>query len=113
MDRKWNSSLPNEILALITQAVGNEDRLVERKKIKWMMVNKQWYDQYQSIKYKSVSISLNLSNITLRNIIFSKFLPGKWVKSLTFQTITAAANLMNCHVLVGDPLQLLMTYCLM
>lgn len=70
---KWDK-LPNEILELIIDVSAKQD--VE--KAKWMMVNKRWYDQHQSRKYKTVLISLDGSSCTLlNNIIHSQFEPGK------------------------------------
>lgn len=50
MGNKWDD-LPNEILDKIIQALGSEETGDDSMKTKWMMVNRQWYDWYQSIKY--------------------------------------------------------------
>jgi hypothetical protein len=82
---RWDS-LPNEILVQIIHAVGNEEKPIKTKSMK---VNKQWYDWYQSIKYKEITIRLDLPDILLNNIIKSNFPPGEWVKSITFQELVA------------------------
>lgn len=113
MENNWNS-LPNEILDQIIQALGSEDRTEGDEKTKWMTVNKQCYDWYQSIKYKEVTIKhLKLSNnIILNNILFSNFQPGKWIKSITSEGLTAPSHYNNEPIPPNnDSLYLLMTYC--
>lgn len=83
---KWDN-LPNEILELIIDASVKQEDV---EKVKWMMVNKQWYDQYQSIKYENVSIRLDGSSCTvLNNITHSQFETGKWIRTMSFQSLKA------------------------
>jgi hypothetical protein len=81
---RWNN-LPNEILAQIIREVGGDDE--EPIETKWMMVNKQWHDWYQSTKYKDIEVCLELSDTFVNNIINSKFQPGEWVKCISFEAL--------------------------
>lgn len=109
MGIKWDN-LPNEVLAQITEAVKREEKAYGRfsKIQQWPMVNKQWYEWFQSLKYKDVSISLKNPNILLKNIAHSKWEPGKWVKSVTSTNVSARSD-SNTSPDEGDALCLLMT----
>lgn len=108
---KWDH-LPNEILELIIDKLAQEEDI---EKAKWMKVNKQWYDQYQAIKYKSVTIRLdNYPCTILNNIIHSPFQPGKWIKNIIFLSLKASSSPSTIFFspnlgFGGDPLYLLMS----
>lgn len=82
----------------------------------WMLVNKQWYKWYQSIKYKEITIGyLNSSyySTILNSIINSKFQPGKWTKSVIFMGMVGpkwAIIAYNATLISSDPLHLLMIH---
>lgn len=112
MGSKWKD-LPAEILEKIVQlvAVGSEKNVKTKgKKPQWAMVNKQWYEWYQFIKYKNITISLDLSDKLLNNIIHSKFSPGKWVKIITFNELSRNRAISH-PPLNTDLLYLLMVCC--
>lgn len=74
-------------------------------------MNKQWYERYQSIKYKDVTIRLTFPDKgSLNNIYHSAFQPGKWVRSITFESFSIIPSL-NYPLNKDDRLNLLMTYC--
>lgn len=90
---KWYN-LPNEVLELIIQDVKTQG-----KQVQWAMVNRKWYEWYQSIKYKDITIRLHLSysfpggkvqpDTLFENTIYSKFSPGKWVRSLKIESLAS------------------------
>lgn len=106
---KWDGLL-NEVIDLIVQALENDVSTIG-KKIQWLMVNKQWYDWYQPIKYKDVEISLKLSDRLLENILHSKFQPGRFVKSIEFKEPQSARYTSDHPPLDTVPLHLLMACC--
>lgn len=92
MTAKWDN-LPNELLEeMLSKLIQEEDP----NQAKWMMVNNQWYDQYQSIKYKTIALRLDDSFcLLLNNIIYSRFQPGTWVKSIIFRSFKASTSSRN------------------
>lgn len=106
---KWDN-LPNEILAHIIQALVDSRDVFGWQYKHWAMVNKQWYEWYQSMKYKSIYIRLVLSNRIFGNIINSKLQPGKCVRSITLLDLSTISNI-EYPPLNGDPLYLFMTHC--
>lgn len=52
---------------------------------KWVFTNKQLYDLYQSIKYKSILINTMYDSKCIDNIVNSVLQPGVFVESITFE----------------------------
>lgn len=62
---------------------------------KSMAVNKQWYNFYLARRFRSVSLRLEDSNSTLKQILTSTFQPGQWTKCIKFNVFKAVPDLNN------------------
>jgi hypothetical protein len=105
---KWDN-LPDEILKNIINELGAKEEVLQTER---MLVNKQWYDLYQPIKYKEITFCFDLlvDYILFDSIVSSKFKPVKWVESLTFKNLNTA-RLLNSFMYDEDPLHLLKSRC--
>ncbi|GAA5817033.1 hypothetical protein MFLAVUS_010568 [Mucor flavus] len=74
----------------------------------WMMVNKQWYEQFLSKTYKYISTSLD--DTTFNNIVTSNFNPGRWVEQVTLEDMPIPPDFVEVQN-TADPLISLMTHC--
>ncbi|GAA5798933.1 hypothetical protein HPULCUR_004342 [Helicostylum pulchrum] len=81
---------------------------LEVSRTEWMLVNKQWYDQYLSKTYKFVLTSLD--DTTFNNIVTSKFNPGRWVEQVTLKDMPIPPDFVEVQN-TADPLISLMTHC--
>lgn len=118
---QWWDNLPFEILTRIMQILiissSSQQKNSSKKKAasmkfnkqypQWIKVNRHWYDCYQSIKYKDITLRLDHKDKVLQNIIHSQFLPGLWVRSIAFVDLVIVPNFSyHPHF---NPLYLLMT----
>ncbi|KAI9334195.1 hypothetical protein BD770DRAFT_402547 [Pilaira anomala] len=100
----WDT-VPNEILELIVNHCGRNC-----KKVKWMFVNKKWFNYYLSQGYHSIKIDLsnNRQDIKLNQImLLSGLNVGRWVKKITFGGFSKVNDFTNYYI-PGDKLSLLM-----
>ncbi|KAI8051855.1 hypothetical protein BDF21DRAFT_432248 [Thamnidium elegans] len=118
---KWDH-IPNEILLNILNkldhiekevseeqsTVSSNEDVTESFRTEWMLVNKQWYDQYLSKKYKYIITSLD--DTTFSNIMASKFNPGRWVEQVTLEDMPIPPDFVEVQN-TADPLISLMTHC--
>lgn len=78
---------------------------------KWTLVNKKWFNLFQRLYYKSVSIQLDPTNKIIQDILCSPyFQPGLFVKNIHFLKLQQPAHF-NENNIRQDLLYLLMEHC--
>ncbi|KAI9266175.1 hypothetical protein EDC94DRAFT_582818 [Helicostylum pulchrum] len=92
---RWNN-LPNEILLLIVSNCGRD-----YQKVKWMFVNKQWFNIYLSLTYNTISIDSATTDNKVDKILFSPFDVGKYVKNITFKSFHIASTMEELSKIEG------------
>jgi hypothetical protein len=100
---KWDK-LPNEVMQQIIYALGVKEKLGVSQ---WMTLNKQWFDMYQYILYKDITIYFGPFNDKIvDNIMNSRFDPGKYVKYISFESLDTPATYEEAIDLNKDSLHL-------
>lgn len=118
---KWDQ-IPTEILLNILDELERAESDVDEElsmvssvvdtmrvlQSEWMMVNKQWYEQYLSKAYKYIRTSLD--DTTFNTIVTSKFNPGRWVEHVILLDMPIPHDFVEVQN-TADPLISLMTHC--